>query len=203
MYPPPAKACMSTAGEAPGKDPLQKTVAYSGVKKPGKTSREKRLRFALPTTSQIASLSDSCGGSLHLFYRDFINNIYSSQEIKPGDCPDCGSDVTWELAASIFTTLRKQGSNLPFGKQLQLRAAFWSLAEYDHGVYDSTSFNIVDVIESTTEVLATVKPDGGGLQELTVSEAEIFEMVQDPLEQGDNFRRIWEELTAPVIGKFT
>lgn len=145
---------------------------------------------------------NSCCVPPDLRSNKFITNVYTYQDSK--QCPYCGEDIRQELAKTIFETLLKKPTNLPFSTEVQLRAAFWSLSDHCHGTDRRlmTCFNIVHVAETSTGILATVRVDGGEVRNLAVSRKEFDEMVEDPsLVIGGNWGQIWDVLTKPSVGK--
>ena len=131
---------------------------------------------------------------------NFVTNVYTKPNSKQYKCPVCGKDISQELASIIVTTLREKATNLSFGEEVQLRAAFWSLGDHYHGYYPPTCFNIVEVEESSSGILATVCTESGGKQRLEVSKEDFLEMVGNPsLLEGDG-GQIWAELIAPSTG---
>lgn len=159
------------------------------------------LRMLLTTLKnlQVTAMDNSCCVPLDLFSNKFIANIFTRQDSKH-NCPTCGEDNSQNLADAIITTLRQRPMSLSFSQVVTLRAAFWSLADRQHGGYlPDTCFNIVEITESNSGILATVRTMAGEIQHLSVSKAEFLEMVTDPtLEQGSG-GQIWVKLTAPLV----
>jgi hypothetical protein len=137
-----------------------------------------------------------------LLQNEFVTKVYTDPECDTYNCARCDEPASEVLGKAILTTLRDQATILQFVNLIQLRAAFWSLLGRSHGTNHLTSFYIVDVAESTSGILATVRTEHGQQRRLDISEEDFLEMVGDPfLDQENDVNRVWRKLTAPNIGR--
>lgn len=139
-----------------------------------------------------------------LLHNEFVTKVYTDPECDRFHCDGCDKPRSKFLAKAILKTLHEQATLLSFTDLIQLRAAFWSLLGCYHGTNRYTCFYIVNVVESTSGILASLRTEHGQQHQLDISKEEFLGMVEDPFsDQGNDVDQVWRELTAartPRIG---
>lgn len=105
------------------------------------------------------------------------------------------------LAQAILSTLLNPSDNLSFLSLIQLRVAFLSITGNDHGEKNGTSFYIIGIEESGSEVLSTVLTEHDQQHELKTSRKELLQMIENPiLSIEDTFEQTVRSFWQPLSG---